>query len=414
MTETRKGPLPFGDAKTVLDETTWQACPGKGYHYADLNKQVFGHLPKHWLIGNVRKTFVGYSHDEGIRYKGASGGVITQILIYLLEKGMIDGAVVLKHGTPKPWLAESIIATTREEILAGAQSVYAPIPVNKILRQTTKFKGKLAYVGLPDQVTSIRLLQKTGHPSVQNIKYVLGPYVGINMYSGAVMQFAKSNGIRSTEEIQEVRYRDGEWPGYLRITSKSGKTVKAEKFYYNYLLPFFITQSTKLSIDFANDLTDISVGDAWNPSYEKEGKGFAVIAARTSKAVSLLEEMEENRVLHLEEKDIVQTMNMHGHMFDFKKRGTFVRMQFRKCFGKKNPDYGIKPESVQASRYLVECVISGVILICSNPVSRWILQFIPVSLIGRFFNVSRKSWKSLSKPTKRKGLLTQNYTILSE
>ena len=53
-----------------------------------------------------------------------------------------------------------------------------------------------------------------------------------------------------------------------------GKILKAEKFYYNYLIPFYITKGSLLSIDFCNELTDISVGDAWHPKYEKQGKGI--------------------------------------------------------------------------------------------------------------------------------------------
>ena len=414
MQETRRGPLPIcDDPSTPLEDSVWQACPGRGIPYATLNQETFGKLPEQWLIGNVEKTFVGYSANEDVRRIGASGGVITQVLLYLLEKGMIQGAITLKHGTPEPWLARPVIATSAQEILAGAQSVYAPIPVNAILSEIETFDGEVALVGLPDQIASIRKLQALGHPSVEKIKYLLGPYVGINMYSGAVMRFARSNGIKTKEEIAEVRYRDGEWPGYLRITSKSGKTVKAEKFYYNYLLPFYITRSTLYSIDFANDFTDISVGDAWNPTYEKVGKGFAVIAARNQKALDILLAMQKEGYLDLEEKPVAEAMNMHGHMFDFKKRGAFIRMGFRRMLGRKVPDYEIKPRNLGPSRYLVEFVISGVILVCSNRLAQSVLGLIPIGPMGKFFNISRKTWKNLSKPTKRKGLLNQDYTVLS-
>lgn len=413
MEETPRGPLPVAsDPSATIPDAAWQACPGKGIHYAKLNEEVFGKLPEHWLIGNVVNTYVGYSAKEDIRRIGASGGVITQVLLYLLEKGLIQGAVVLKQGFPKPWLAMPVIATSAEEIIAGAQSVYAPIPVNTILSEVEKFKGDIALVGLPDQIASIRKLQELKHPSVKTIKYLIGPYVGINMYSDAVMRFARSNGIKTKAEIREVKYRDGEWPGYLRITSTDGRTVKAEKFYYNYLLPFYITRSTLYAMDFANDFTDISVGDAWNPTYEKEGKGFAVIVARNPKGRDILQAMKTEGYLALDEKPIAEVMNMHGHMFDFKKRGAFIRMNFRKLIGKKVPDYGIKPKNLGLPRYLVEFVISGVILLCSNRLAQFVLGFIPIEPMGKFFNVSRKTWKSLSKPAKRKGLQDQEYTVL--
>ncbi|MBN1599495.1 MAG: Coenzyme F420 hydrogenase/dehydrogenase, beta subunit C-terminal domain [Bacteroidales bacterium] len=411
--ETSKGPLPDGDLSCDIPDEAFDACPGKGLHYGNLNKIIFNTLPDNWLIGNYKNLYVGYSGNDDIRLKGASGGVITQILIYLMKTKQIDGAVVLKHGIPKPWLAEPIIATSEKEIIEASQSVYAPIPVNTILEEVKSFTGKVAFVGLPDQVASIRYLQSVQHPSVKNIEYVLGPYVGINMYAGSVLRFARSNGIKNPDSIKEVKYRDGEWPGYLRITTHDNKTVKAEKFYYNYLLPFYITRSTLYSIDFTNDLTDISVGDAWNPVYEKEGKGFAVVIARNEKAAKLLQQMKKEKALILEEKLLNDILNMHGHMLDFKKRGAFVRMSFRKALGRRIPDYGIWPKKLGLSRYLVEVVIFGVIVLCSNRFARFMLGIIPISVIGRFFNFSRKSWKNMSKPTKRKGLSNQEYIIKS-
>ncbi|RLC89681.1 MAG: coenzyme F420 hydrogenase, partial [Chloroflexi bacterium] len=81
---------------------------------------MFGGYPQNWLIGCYRRLFVGYSLVPDIRRRGASGGIITQTLIYLLEKGQIDGAVVLCQGRPKPWRAEPIIARSVDEIVAAS------------------------------------------------------------------------------------------------------------------------------------------------------------------------------------------------------------------------------------------------------------------------------------------------------
>ena len=97
------------------------------------------------------------------------------MLIYLLENKRIDGAVITRMSKQKPWLTEPFIATTREEILEGAQSKYIITSVNEILDQSSGFKGRLAYVGLPGQVQSIRKLQHAGDPSVANIRLCLWP-----------------------------------------------------------------------------------------------------------------------------------------------------------------------------------------------------------------------------------------------
>ncbi len=99
---------------------------------------------------------------------------------------------------------------------------------------------------LPDQVASLRVLQQAGHPAAANVRYVLGPYVGTNMYFAAIESYLRANGIHSLDEVAELRYREGEWPGYLMIRTRHGRVLRAEKFYYNYLIPFYITQQHAL------------------------------------------------------------------------------------------------------------------------------------------------------------------------
>jgi coenzyme F420 hydrogenase subunit beta len=404
-------PSPVLSRQTNLPQAAFEACPGKGCNYPDLCLNIFGQQPHNWLIGCYCNVYIGYSRVPDIRRRAASGGMITQTLIYLLEQGLIDGAIAVYQGQPKPWQAEPIIAQSADDIIATSQSVYAPIPVNTILPQIESFDGKLAYVGLPDQVVSLRRLQQLGHPGAQKIKYVLGPYVGTNMYFGAIESYLRANGIQSLDEITELRYREGEWPGYLQIKTRAGCVLRTEKFYYNYLIPFYITQSTLLSVDFTNELTDISVGDAWHPRYEAQGKGFSVVVTRSQQGEDVLLAMRQRGLISLQELSLEEALSMHGHMLDFKKRGAFIRMAWRKTIGKPVPDYGYHPKHIPFSRKLVETVIISLFTICSTHLARRLIEFIPIGVIGPVFNVLRKVWKNASKPTKRKGLQKLDFEI---
>lgn len=405
MADTINGPIPEPVTATpTLPAEAFTACPGKGLNYPALNDYVFGRQPENWLVGNFRQTFVGYSAVPAIRRQGASGGVITQVLIYLLRAGLIEGAVTVCQGQPQPWQAEAILARTEDEILASSQSVYQPVPVNTILSQVEQFNGRLAFVGLPDQVAAIRRLQQLGHPAAQKIDYILGPYTGTNMYFEAIRSYLRSNGIDNIHNITRLRYREGEWPGYLSIKTRSGREFKAEKFYYNYLIPFYITRSTLYSVDFTNELTDISVGDAWSPRYEALRQGFSVVLARTERGENLLRDMQAQGLVELDPVDMAEAMSMHGHMIDFKKRGAFIRMGWRKLAGKPVPDYGYRPAHIPLSRRLVEVVISGLFLACGTPLARRVVEHIPVKVIGPLFDTVRKTWKDASKPVKRAGL----------
>lgn len=415
MVETPNGPLPQPVREGgELPDFVVMACPGKRIDYPGLHAYVFGRHPENWLAGCYEQAYIGYSAVPEVRRRGASGGVITQTLIYLLDNGLIDGAVVIRMGSPSPWQAEPIIARTRDEILACSQSVYAPIPVNVILSQIEAFNGRLAYVGLPDQVASLRQLQRMGHKGALKIAYVLGPYVGTNMYFESVMSYLRSNGVRSRDEIAELRYREGEWPGNLYVRTHSGKELRAKKFYYNYLIPFYITRSTLYAIDFTNELTDISVGDAWSPRFEAQGQGFSVVLARTEKGRQVLEAAQQAGLLHLEHVGIDEALSMHGHMLDFKKRGAFIRLEWRRKRGLPVPEYGLRPVFIPHSRVWVERVIALIFAVCSSRVARRVVEWIPIGIIGPVFDLMRRTWKRVSKPVKREGLHTLQFEIIPE
>ena len=406
MRSTLAGPIPVAASgnRVRLDPIAHEVCPGKGIQYPAAYRALFGAYPQNWLIGPYRQVFVGYSRVPEVRRRGASGGVITQTLIHLLETGQIDGAVVLCQGQPKPWQAEPVIAQSVEEIVAASQSVYVPAPVNTILGEMEIFDGRLAYVGLPDQVASLRQLQKLGHRGASKVDYVLGPYVGTSMYFGAIESYLRSNGINDLNQVVELRYREGEWPGYLQVRTRSGEVFRAEKFYYNYLIPFYITQSSLLAVDFTNELTDISVGDAWYPRYEQQGGGFSVVVARSAQGEDILAFMRREGLLALDEITLDEALAMHGHMFDFKKRGTFIRLGWREAMGKRVPHYGYRPASIALSRQLVELVIVSIFTICRTRLARRLVEWMPLGLIGPLFNMLRTSWKKISRPVKRKGL----------
>jgi coenzyme F420 hydrogenase subunit beta len=406
MKDSGHGPLPWTDrpGDVELPALAYDACPGKGIDVPAANHQLFGRLPENWLIGCYRQIYLGYSSDPHVRREGASGGVITQTLLYLLEEGLIDGAVAVVQGRPTPWQAQVTIARSADDIRAASQSVYVPVPVNTILPELEAFGGQVAYVGLPDQVASLRRLQSAGHPAAQQVRYVLGPYVGTAIYFGAIESYLRSNGIRRREEITELRYRAGEWPGYLQIKTHSGRVVRAAKFHYNYLIPFYITRSTLYSTDLTNELTDISVGDAWHPRYEAKGEGFSVVVARTTVGQEILERMLDEGRVELEGLGVDEALSMHGHMLDFKKRGSFIRMGWRAALGKPVPDYGYYPAVISPLREGVELVISGLFVVCGTRIARRLIEFIPLRVLGPVFNALRQTWKSISKPTKRRGL----------
>lgn len=399
-----------GDYTTIkvspgdIPEIAYTASSDAITNYPKLNEFVFGTLPKSWLIGNYKKIFVGHVTDEKIRRNSSSGGIISGTQLYLLKKGLIDGAITLRMRQDKPYLTEPIIATTEKEILQGAQSKYTVAPVNQILASLPGNYKSLSYTGLPEQIASIRKLQMLGHPSVQPIKYVLGFLYGEALGFSAVTSLLRAHGVHDPDEIKTLAFRAGEWPGHLQIELKDGRTISVKKFYANYLSPSHITKYSLYQVDYMAELADIASGDAWAPIYEERGKGWSVVIARTQKGLDLLEEMMAEKVLDLKEITEKELINMHSLGLDVKKRGAFIRIAWRKARGLPVPEFGYEPVNIATSRKLFEIFVSFVIWLFHLKITIWILEKLPVAIIGQLFVWARSLWKKSTKTTKKAGL----------
>jgi coenzyme F420 hydrogenase subunit beta len=304
----------------------------------------------------------------------------------------------------EPWLAKPFIAITREEILRAAQSKYIVGPVNEILPEIERFEGVLAYVGLPGQVQSVRLLQQIGHPSVRNIRYIFGPFYGNTLHFSSVKSFLRSFGVKDHTLISKLYFRYGEWPGKMRVELKDGRVFELPKFHANYLIPFHILKNSLLCTDLTNEYTDISGGDAWAPVYEERGKGFSMVISRSEAGESILQEMLKDGKLNLSPLSEPEAIEMHSHGYDLKKRGTFIRMKFRRMLGKPNPDFGYTIKGFTLSRYLMEIVIDALFLVSGTRFPRWVSERIPPKTIGTLFEKARNSWKKSTHKIKREKL----------
>ncbi len=70
------------------------------------------------LIGCLRQAYAAKSNLKEI--KGQDGGVVTAMLAYGLEEGLIDCAIVTASSDEEPWKPVPIVARTYEDLLQSS------------------------------------------------------------------------------------------------------------------------------------------------------------------------------------------------------------------------------------------------------------------------------------------------------
>jgi coenzyme F420 hydrogenase subunit beta len=156
-----------------------QVCPRlypREFQLADAvfaNEPPFVPEPKIYegVFGRYRKIVAARSTDESVKATCQDGGVVTTLLAYGFEKGLFDGAAVSVRDPERPAHPMPALVTSREEALRTAGSWYTYCPNDLALEQAEE-KGctKIAFVGVPCQVTPIRKMQQADAAYLDNGK----------------------------------------------------------------------------------------------------------------------------------------------------------------------------------------------------------------------------------------------------
>ncbi|MCU4741317.1 Coenzyme F420 hydrogenase/dehydrogenase, beta subunit C-terminal domain [Natronoglomus mannanivorans] len=111
----------------------WDFCPRSGLRYERVLE--FGEEPeveasatddsRAGTVGAQETTYAARARDTATNDAGQDGGAVTTLLAELLEAGEIDGAIVAGEREDEPLRGEAVLATSREELLATAGSVYS-------------------------------------------------------------------------------------------------------------------------------------------------------------------------------------------------------------------------------------------------------------------------------------------------
>lgn len=146
-----------------------------------------------YVIGPHQAIWMARSRDASARQKGQYGGTVTALVLYGLESGQIDAALLSQWASDpeEQLLPRPVAAKSRDEVLAAAGSKYTACPTLKILDKTLQEEAeRLCVVGRPCQVLALRKrmwMEDTSFPA-DRISLVMGLFC---MWSLSYREFRK-------------------------------------------------------------------------------------------------------------------------------------------------------------------------------------------------------------------------------
>ena len=230
-------------------------------------------------IGLYTRAVTARTRDTDIEKTCQDGGIVTTLLLYALDSGIIDGALVVGRDG---WAPIAHVAKTRDEIIHVAGAKYGVVPVLKELRAAVVDHrlSKICVVGSPCHIQSIRYLKHKGLPLASAVKLTVGLFCRENYEYACIAEKIRAKGV-DINQVDKLDVSDefNIYTGRKRL-SLPITDVKS-----------CVPRHCLVCQDFAAELADIAIGSDGSP------EGWSTVIIRTEQGEKVFAGMEQMRLV---------------------------------------------------------------------------------------------------------------------
>jgi coenzyme F420 hydrogenase subunit beta len=178
------------------------------------------------LIGHYEEAFTARTLISKI--KGQNGGVVTSVVLYALDEGLIDCAVVTTCEKERPWYPKPVIVHNEEELLASAGSVYFHSSTIACLMNAIKQGHRsIGFVGTSCNIDAVHKMQHSPygllHLFMRANILKLGLFCMDTFDYEGFKNFFESRGVM-LKDVEEIRIYKGKM--YLTLKTKEEISLK--------------------------------------------------------------------------------------------------------------------------------------------------------------------------------------------
>ncbi len=267
-----------------------KVCPGYESSFPDSNGEdgYITVLRKEW--GPILEIWEACASDPEIRYHGSSGGVVTALALYCLEREGMAGVLHTSSNPEHPWENKSMWSQDKRSLLSAAGSRYSPASPCDSLAQIEAAEKPCVFIGKPCDVRALRKAQVMRKNLDDNVGLAIGIFCAGTPSTQATLDLLRSENI-NIERISDIRYRGKGWPGMFSVTEK-GENYPATSLSYRHAWGFlqaYRPYSCYLCPDSTSEFADIACGDPWYRDIQKDDKGFSLVLVRSEKGQKVLQ-----------------------------------------------------------------------------------------------------------------------------
>ncbi len=289
------------------------SCPGYRLSIDERDKNERRPDSFEFLIGSCLEIWEGHARDEDVRYRASSGGILSALSLYCLEREEMDFVLHTGMDSNYPWRNVTVRSRNREDLLSRAGSRYSPASPCDSLRLIEESDKKCVFIGKPCDAAAVTMLRKKRPLLDKNLGLVLTFFCAGAPCSQAIVDLVRSLGM-NPDRVDEIRYRGRGWPGDFTAVSRSEEREIALSYKesWGYLSRQHRPYRCSLCPDGLGELADMSCGDAWH-RYQGDGNpGESLVLVRSKHGRDILCRAAEAGYVDLVPSDAAQVVAAQG------------------------------------------------------------------------------------------------------
>lgn len=269
--------------------------------------------------GESLRVYLGHSTDSVVRERASSGGVLSSLCIYILQRKLADGIIQIGDGAV-PLEKKARVSRSAKEVFSCAGSRYiAAMPLESVINFLNESSSaKYVIVGRPCDIRAMRAFVKEHKEYQVRIAFMLSFFCAGTPSVNASKRMIAQMGA-DTNKIEYISYRGNGWPGLATVKDNSGNTYTMPyEDSWGRILGRDIYKGCRLCYDGVGETADISCGDAWYLEEDgsisfRERPGRNVIFARTDTGEDLLKQAESDGYIECQPFDIAELEKMQPY-----------------------------------------------------------------------------------------------------
>lgn len=265
-------------------------CPGYSVNADKIATQDSDKTNKDPDLGPVVEIWEGHATDDELRHRGSSGGVLTALALWCIEKGGMTFALHSGMDLERPWLTKTVTSRSRSELLQRSGSRYAPASPCDSLELVESAVSPCVFIGKPCDVTAVASVRETRPALDAKLGLVLGFFCAGTPSTDGTLNLLDQLHVEK-DSVEELHYRGNGWPGGFNVTSagQAGDQFIPYPKAWEKLTPF-VPIRCRLCPDGLGRFADISCGDAWEQFDDsRPNPGLSIIIVRSKKGRGILE-----------------------------------------------------------------------------------------------------------------------------